>query len=120
MTNTITYEGAEAMTRALNLLFSRNDGVMLDVKNTRGTGKYEIEVNWSAIGSVSPERALEFAGWLAKASRVAQYINNQGFVVDMSTAKDFYADEWTEDHKKSFKDLQQYYFTKFNEIIEIL
>lgn len=72
----VNEERIEMLTTAFNRYdFSEKYNFTIYRKNSHGENRVEFEINWSAIGSVSPKVANEFATNLMKASSLVTVLN---------------------------------------------
>ena len=80
--------------------------VDLHANKRRGDFCYKFEVNWWAVGSVDPARAIRFASYLAHIALLAEYLNEWEIDID-------YRDDEEITSQKKYMDLRD----KFREAI---
>lgn len=51
-------------------------------RKKRGDFCYRFEINWWAVGSVTPDRAIRFASYLASMAKLVDYLNSWEIDVD--------------------------------------
>lgn len=80
----ISKDAYNALTTALRALERDNNrNYSIYSKCTYGKEKpLEWEVNWSSIGAVDPDQALEFAQGIARFAEIARTLTGQEFLVD--------------------------------------
>ena len=71
---------------AASRLYSRDTHVTLEQKCDYGTKKLELEVNWGAMGAVTPVQAVAFAEAVKLMAKAADEINRLELTFDWSAA----------------------------------